>query len=96
MICFVFRHLLKLFSFPELVAWQEGTRILVTVARPAPLGTKGFLCPPGVALLREELTLVEQKVLLGRSSVVSKCLWLQTQVLQFSEVLLCLNKSRKS
>lgn len=44
------------------------------VTRPAPLGKRGFLLLMGIPLVSEELALVEQKVFLGRSSVVSQAL----------------------
>lgn len=46
----------------------------VRVTRPAPLGKGGFLLLMGIPLVSEELALVEQKVFLGRSSVVSQAL----------------------
>lgn len=66
------------------------------VTRPAPLGKGGFLLFMGVPLVSEELALVEQKVFLGRSSVVSKRWWLQGQVLQSCEFLMYLNNASKT
>lgn len=54
------------------VAGENRTRVTTRVIRPAPLGKGGFLLPMGIPLVGKELALVEQKVLLGRNSVVSK------------------------
>lgn len=71
---------------PPGVAGGDRTRVPLRGQAGQLRWAAGLLPPAGIPLVRKERVLAELKVLLGRSSVVPRCRWLQRQVLQPREV----------